>query len=57
MITHMITNTSGYGKSRMADGGVKIQFQADTRMEVKSVTPWNIGSEEKKDIIGLKKTY
>jgi recombination protein RecA len=57
MITHMITNTSGYGKSRMADGGVKIQFQADTRMEVKSVSPWNIGSEEKKDIIGLKVTW
>lgn len=40
LITHMITNTSGYGKSRMADSGVKIQFQADTRMEIKSVTPW-----------------
>lgn len=40
MITHMITNTSGYGKAYMADGGVKIGYQADTRMEVKSITPW-----------------
>lgn len=40
LITHMITNTSGYGASRMADGGVKIQYQADTRMEVKSIQPW-----------------
>ena len=39
-ITHMITNTSGYGHSRMADGGVKIQFQADTKMEVTSIEPW-----------------
>lgn len=40
LITHMITNTSGYGASKMADGGVKIQYQADTRMEVKSIQPW-----------------
>lgn len=39
-ITHMITNTSGYGHARMADGGVKIQFQADTKMEVTSIEPW-----------------
>lgn len=40
MITHVIANTSGYGKHSMADGGIKIQFQADTRMEVKSINPW-----------------
>jgi RecA/RadA recombinase len=40
MITHLITNTSGYGPSKMADSGVKIQYQADTRMEVKSISPW-----------------
>lgn len=40
MITHIIANTSGYGKHSMADGGIKIQFQADTRMEVKSINPW-----------------
>lgn len=59
MITHMITNTSGYGKSKMADGGVKIQFQADTRMEVKSVQPWEAAgsTKEQKNIIGLKVTW
>lgn len=59
MITHMITNTSGYGKHRMADGGVKIQFQADTRMEVKSVSPWEITGSNKdtKTAIGLKVTW
>lgn len=59
MITHMITNTSGYGKSKMADGGVKIQFQADTRMEVKSSQPWEgAGStKEQKNVIGLKVTW
>lgn len=46
-ITHMITNTSGYGQARMADGGVKIQFQADTRMEVSSIEPWVVGNKEK----------
>lgn len=59
MITHMITNTSGYGKTKMADGGVKIQFQADTRMEVKSVSPWESSSstKENKNVIGLKVTW
>lgn len=59
MITHMITNTSGYGKSKMADGGVKIQFQADTRMEVKSVSPWEAAgsTKEAKNVIGLKVTW
>jgi RecA/RadA recombinase len=40
LITHLITNISGYGAGKMADGGVKIQFQSDTRMEVKSIAPW-----------------
>ena len=46
-ITHFIANTAGFGASKMADGGTKIQYQADTRMEIKSggekisaVTPW-----------------
>lgn len=46
MITHLITNTSGYGAGKMADSGVKIQFQSDTRMEVKSMTPWIQGDEQ-----------
>lgn len=45
-ITHFIANTSGYGKAKMADGGNKIQYQVDTRMEItggggnSAVTPW-----------------
>jgi recombination protein RecA len=58
MITHMITNTSGYGVGKMADGGVKIQFQSDTRMEIKSVSPWEIGgNKDTKQVIGLKVTW
>lgn len=46
MITHIINNTSGYGSPKMADGGVKIQFQSDTRLEVKSITPWVQDNEQ-----------
>jgi len=56
LITHTISNTSGMGASKMADGGRKIQYQADTRMEVKSggekipaVKPW---IDESGEIIG-----
>ena len=40
IITHFIANTSGYGAPRMPDCGKKIQYQADTRMEVKSIAAW-----------------
>ena len=56
LITHTISNTSGMGASKMADGGRKIQYQADTRMEVKSggkeipaIKPW---IDENDEIIG-----
>ena len=46
-ITHYIANTAGFGKAKLADGGNKIQYQADTRMEiagggekVSAVSPW-----------------
>ena len=46
-ITHYIANTAGFGKAKLSDGGNKIQYQADTRMEiagggekVSAVTPW-----------------
>jgi recombination protein RecA len=46
-ITHFIANTGGFGKAKMSDGGNKIQYQADTRMEIagggekiSAVTPW-----------------
>ena len=40
LVTHMITNTSGWGPATMADSGVKIQYQSDTRLEIKSIEPW-----------------
>ncbi len=49
-ITHFIANTSGYGKAKMADGGNKIQYQVDTRMEIaggggnSAVVPWEDNS-------------
>lgn len=53
-ITHFIANTAGFGASKMADGGTKIQYQADTRMEIKSggekisaVTPWTNSNGER----------
>lgn len=46
-ITHYIANTAGFGKAKLADGGNKIQYQADTRMEIagggekiSAVKPW-----------------
>ena len=46
-VTHYIANTAGFGKAKLSDGGNKIQYQADTRMEiagggerVSAVTPW-----------------
>lgn len=41
IITHYITNTSGYGKIKIPDCGVKIQYQADTRIDVKKIEPWD----------------
>jgi recombination protein RecA len=53
-ITHFIANTAGFGATKMADGGTKIQYQADTRMEIKSggeklsaVTPWTNNNQER----------
>lgn len=40
LITHYITNTSGYGKLKNPDGGVMLQYQADSRLDVGKVEPW-----------------
>ena len=46
LITHFISNTSGMGyKTKLPDGGVKIQYQADTRMEVKYFKSWEADDE------------
>lgn len=40
IITHYITNTSGYGKHKIPDCGVMVQYQADSRLDVAKVDPW-----------------
>jgi recombination protein RecA len=40
MISHFITNTSGWGKKNVQDGGLKIQYQTDTVISVKKSEPW-----------------
>jgi recombination protein RecA len=40
IITHYITNTSGYGKVKIPDCGVMVQYQADTRLDISKVEPW-----------------
>ena len=40
IITHYITNTSGYGKIKIPDCGVMVQYQADTRIDIAKIEPW-----------------
>lgn len=44
-ITHHVTNTSGYGKHKQPDGGLYLQYQADTLIEFKTAEPWDEGTE------------
>jgi recombination protein RecA len=53
MIRHLITNTSGYGKKFVADGGVKIQYQADTLVQVRMSEDWVVDGQK----IGQKITW
>ena len=53
-ITHFIANTAGKGKAKLSDGGIKIQYQADTRLEIgyggegkPGVTAWENSEGEK----------
>jgi len=53
-ITHYIANTGGFGKAKLSDGGNKIQYQADTRMEiagggekVPAIKPWEDASKNR----------
>ena len=52
MITHYISNVSGYGKKKVADGGVKIQYQADTILEINRVQPWKIDDKADSQQVG-----
>lgn len=40
IITHYITNTSGYGKVKVPDCGVMLQYQADTRIDFNKTEDW-----------------
>lgn len=51
LIGHLIANTSGYGKKNVADGGIKIQYQADTQIEVKRSDPWLVDGSKIGQII------
>lgn len=45
-INHMITNTSGHGgKHFQVDGGLKVQYQADTILHVKYFQDWTESDE------------
>jgi len=46
LITHYITNTSGYGKLKNPDGGLMIQYQMDTRLDVQKNEPWEEGEKK-----------
>ena len=40
IITHYITNTSGYGKIKIPDCGGQVQYAADTRLDIAKIEPW-----------------
>lgn len=40
IITHYITNTSGWGKQKVPDCGLMLQYQADTRLDIAKIDPW-----------------
>ncbi len=49
---HLYANTSGYGAAWIEDGGNKIQYQCDTKLRCKSISPWEKGTGEDKKRIG-----
>lgn len=52
VIQHLITDTSGMGKGKMEDGGVKIQYQQDVKIRGAYKEAWKVGSGENEKIIG-----
>jgi len=46
IITHYITNTSGWGKQKIPDCGVMVQYQADTRMDIAKIENWEESSKK-----------
>jgi hypothetical protein len=54
MITHLIANTSGFGKSKVQDGGRGIQYQTDNILEIKYIKPWEAGGKQIGQMINWK---
>jgi len=54
MITHLIANTSGFGKSKVQDGGRGIQYQTDNVLEIKYIKPWEVGGKQIGQMINWK---
>lgn len=50
IITHYITNTSGYGKKNVADSGTYIQYQASNRIDFVRTEDWMEGDTK----VGIK---
>lgn len=50
IITHYITNTSGYGKKNIADSGTFIQYQASNRIDFLKTEDWEEGDKK----VGIK---
>ena len=46
MIVHLIANTSGFGKTKVPDGGRGIQYQTDNILEIKYIKPWEVGGSQ-----------
>lgn len=43
LVQHMITNTSGYGATMVADSGVKVAYASDFKLAIKGIKPTKIG--------------
>lgn len=52
LIRHFIANTGPGMKTRIADGGNKIQYQADTIIDVAYTQAWKEGSGENEEQVG-----
>lgn len=51
VITHYITNTSGWGKVKVPDCGLMLQYQADTRLDISKITSWEENNKKVGQIV------
>jgi len=45
IIQHLIANTSGYGPTKMEDGGNKIKYQVDVKLRGKGAEKWMLNTD------------